>query len=238
MSRMGRPYDYSACPACAEKDADKHTLANLLRDISVSLSDAGIGPAPIHAGVLELIRLREAAEARATAADAELRTTKDTLARLSDDFGKALERATAAEQERDRIAQERLEQMQRDSVRLLNLTSQLDQARAAQQAAEHREAEQGKALRAIHKVCDEASNWRDAHARRLEIRVLARPALASPSTPSPRPTHTADGKEILGWSAPQPALPIVRAAMRPFRDPDDVEPSTPSPAPSPTEHQS
>lgn len=50
--------------------------------------------------------------------------------------------------------------------------------------------------------------------------LAAEPATTTEA--APRPTHTAGGEEILGWSKPVPSRPIVRAKMRPIVDhPDD-----------------
>lgn len=38
---------------------------------------------------------------------------------------------------------------------------------------------------------------------------------------APRPTHTPDGEEIIGWTAPQPARPIVRAKAKFYPNPED-----------------
>lgn len=126
----------------------------------------------------------QAAEARATAAEQARETDKleaerkyqALLVRWSNLHDSVLDmsaKLAAAEQERDQHAEQ---------IAVLCEMHNRGQAKLA--AAEQREAELRKALDAIHRVCDSGSNWRDAPARRLEIRVLARPALSSPPPPS------------------------------------------------------
>jgi hypothetical protein len=58
----------------------------------------------------------------------------------------------------------------------------------------------------------------------LDALLRAESSQAQPLAAEPRPTHTAEGEEIVGWTAPQPSRPIVVAKCVYHGDHDDSQP--------------